>query len=110
MTKIRISHALSSNDLLDPSPLSQTGPSYLESPLPARAGPRPKIMSRIMPQRQRPEHIEPATRIRLHSLMQKLALSHPELVEVKLSHTEGKSTGGRGARGGRPARGPGAED
>jgi len=110
MTKIRISHALSSNDLLDPSPLSQTGPSYLESPLPARAGPRPKIMSRIMPQRQRPEHIEPATRIRLQSLMQKLAMSHPELVEVKLSHTEGKSTDGLYAREDLPTLNPIAKD
>src|SRR3569833_1622299 len=110
MTKIRISHALSSNDLLDPSPLSQTGPSYLESPLPARAGPRPKIMSRIMPQRQRPEHIEPTTHIRLQSLMQKLAMSHPELVEVKLSHTEGKSTDGLYAREDLPTLNPIAKD
>jgi len=94
MTKIRFNHALSSNDLLDPSPLSTTGPSYLTSPLPPRAGPRPKIMSRTMPQRQHPEPIEPKTRERLQTLMQTLASSHPELLELKPSHTEGKSTDG----------------
>jgi hypothetical protein len=55
-------------------------------------------MSRIMPQRQRPEPIEAGTRTRLQSLMQTLASSYPNLVEIKPSHTEGKSTDGLYAR------------
>jgi hypothetical protein len=94
MTKLRINHALSSNDLLDPSPLSANGPSYLHGPILPRAGSRPKIMSRIMPQRQHPEPIDTETRSRLQSLMRDLALSHPHLVETRPSHTEGKSTDG----------------
>lgn len=97
MTKIRVNHALSSNDLLDPSTLSTTGPSYIKTPLPKRSD-RPKIMPRIMPQRQVPESIESATRTKLQALVRGIASEHPELLEVKLSHTEGKSTDGLYAR------------
>jgi hypothetical protein len=94
MTKIRISHTLSSNDLLDPSPLSKDGPSYLTSPIPTRTGPRPKIVSRTMPQRQYPESIDPQTRVKLQGMMKDLASAHQEILETKPSHTEGKSTDG----------------
>jgi hypothetical protein len=98
MTKIRIAHNLSSNNLLDPTPLSKTGPSYLHAPLPPRAGARPKIMHRTMPQRQHPEPIEPATRTTLQSLMRTIAAAHADLLEIKPSHTEGRSTDGLYAR------------
>lgn len=97
MTKIRINHALSSNNLLDPSPLSTTGPSFLKS-LPKRSGPRPKIQSRTMPQRQVPEPIAQSTQTKLQFLVKTLASSHPGVLESKLSHTEGKSTDGLYAR------------
>ena len=94
MTKFRINHLVSGPDLLDPSPHSTTGPSYLSSPLPARAGGRARIMPRIMPQRQVPEAIEPETRTRLLGLVRRLADEHPTLLESKPSHTEGRSTDG----------------
>jgi hypothetical protein len=94
MTKIRISHTLSSNNLLDPSPLSKEGPSFLTKPLPTRTGPRPKIVSRTMPQRQYPQPIDPQTKVKLQGMMKDLANAHPEILETKLSHTEGKSTDG----------------
>jgi hypothetical protein len=94
MTKIRIDSILHPVDLLDPSPLRTTDPSYIKNDLPPRAGGRAEIMPRTMPQRQRPEPIEPATRTRLQSLMTTLASEHPELFEVKPSHTEGKTTDG----------------
>lgn len=98
MTKFRVYHLLSGSDLLDPSPHSTTGPSYLGAPLPPRAGPRARIMPRIMPQRQVPEPIAPETRARLQGLVRQLADSHPSLLERKPSHTEGKSTDGLYAR------------
>jgi hypothetical protein len=97
MTKIRIKHTLSSNNLLDPTPLSKDGPSYLTS-LPKRTRPRPKIMARTMPQRQVPESIDSETTARLHTLMKDIASAHPDILEVKPSHTEGKSTDGLYAR------------
>jgi Family of unknown function (DUF5519) len=57
-----------------------------------RTGPRPAIISRTMPQRQRPEKIDPQARARLQSMMRTLAAAHPELLECKLSKTEGRTT------------------
>ncbi|KAK0611665.1 hypothetical protein B0T14DRAFT_441547, partial [Immersiella caudata] len=94
MTKIRLQHLLSGPNLLDPSPHSTAGPSYLHSALPPRSGPRPRIMPRIMPQRQVPEPIDAETRERLQSFVHRLAAEHPELLETKPSHTEGRSTDG----------------
>jgi hypothetical protein len=51
-----------------------------------------------MPQRQHPEHIDPSTRARLQTLMEQLSCSHPDILEIKPSHTEGKSTNGLYAR------------
>lgn len=98
MTKIRINHALSSNNLLDPTSLNKDGPSYLVSPLPKRSRSRPKIIARTMPQRQVPEPIDSETKTRLHTLMRDIASAHPDILEVKPSHTEGKSTDGLYAR------------
>ncbi len=94
MTKFRLNHLLRGPNLLDPSPLPTTGPSYLGPSLPARAGPRARIMPRIMPQRQIPEPISPETRVRLQGLVKRLAEEHPGLLESKPSHTEGRSTDG----------------
>ncbi|KAK5653621.1 hypothetical protein OQA88_8650 [Cercophora sp. LCS_1] len=102
MTKFRLNHLLSGPDLLDPSPLPTTGPSYLSSPLPPRAGGRARIMPRIMPQRQVPEPIEPSTRVHLQSLVSRLAAEHPGMLEAKPSHTEGRSTAGLYALAGVP--------
>ncbi|RAL03669.1 uncharacterized protein BO80DRAFT_422614 [Aspergillus ibericus CBS 121593] len=99
MTKLRLKHFFSTNNLLDASSLQQTGPSYLPSaPLPQRRNPRPHIIPRILPQRQYPEPISPATRSRLHSLIPDLASAHPGLFELKPSHTEGKTADGLYAR------------
>ncbi|PWY75322.1 hypothetical protein BO94DRAFT_212371 [Aspergillus sclerotioniger CBS 115572] len=99
MTKLRIKQALSNNNLLDASVLKQTGPSYLPSaPLPPRRSPRPHIIPRILPQRQRPEPIPPAMLSRLHSIVPDLASAHPDLFELSPSKTEGKTTDGLYAR------------
>ncbi|KAK0702790.1 hypothetical protein B0H67DRAFT_604476 [Lasiosphaeris hirsuta] len=94
MSKFRLNHLFSGPDLLDPSPHSTTGLSYLRSPLPARAGGRARIMPRIMPQRQVPEPIDPETRTRLLGLVRRLADTYPAVLESKPSHTEGRSTDG----------------
>ncbi|KAF2433162.1 hypothetical protein EJ08DRAFT_629430 [Tothia fuscella] len=98
MTKIRFFHTISSNNLHDPSPLSTEGPAYLTTPLPKRKGSKPTIQARTMPQRQVPESITPSTRSKLQSLAKDLASSHPDILESKLSHTEGESTDGLYAR------------
>jgi Family of unknown function (DUF5519) len=92
MTKFRLHRLMSSDDLRDPSPLSADGPRYLKTALKPREGPRPQIISRTMPQRQRPETIDDQARQRLQSMMRTLAAKHPELLEVKLSKTEGRTT------------------
>ena len=94
MTYLRIHALLTNPNLLDASAHSTSGPSYLHAPLPPRAGGRPRIMPRIMPQRQVPEPITPEARDRLQSLVRRLAAEHPAILEHKLSHTEGKSTDG----------------
>jgi len=94
MSKFRLGHLLAGPDLLDPSPHSTTGPSYLRAPLPPRAGGRARIMPRIMPQRQVPEPIDPETRDRLLGLVNRLAATYPALMESQPSHTEGRSTDG----------------
>ena len=110
MTKIRFGRAFSSIDLLDASPISKDGPSYLKCALPRRAGGHSAIMSRTMPQRQIPEKIDPATRTRLLSMMGDIASKHPELLERKLSHTEGYSADGLYARADVPTLNPVAND
>jgi Family of unknown function (DUF5519) len=55
-------------------------------------------MPRILPQRQVPEHIDPATRDRLMFLMHRLADEHPDILEIKPSTTEGRTTDGLYAR------------
>ncbi|KAH8673337.1 hypothetical protein BX600DRAFT_508614 [Xylariales sp. PMI_506] len=113
MTSLRIRiRLLSSYDELDASGLSSSGPSYLKSaaggggssgisssnPLPRRAGGRAPLMPRILPQRQRPEPVDPATAARLHGLVSALAAERPDLLEVLPSHTEGRTTDGLYAR------------
>ncbi|KAK4452229.1 hypothetical protein QBC34DRAFT_447247 [Podospora aff. communis PSN243] len=93
MTKFRLNHLLFGPNLLDPAP-HFAGPAYLRGPLRPRFGPRPRIMPRIMPQRQVPEPIDAATRDKLQTLVHRLAAEHPNLLETKPSHTEGKSTDG----------------
>jgi hypothetical protein len=110
MTKFRVNHLLSGPNLLDPSYLSTDGPSYLKSELPKRTGSRPQIMPRTMPQRQRPEKIDASTRNTLQSLMTTLANAHPDVFEIKPSHTEGKSTDGLYAREDVPTLNPIAKD
>lgn len=110
MTKIRIKHNLSGNDLLDPSPLSTSGPSYLKEALPKRSGRRPQIIARTMPQRQKPEPITAETRSKLQSLMRTLGAEHPELLEVKPSQAEGRSADGLYCKEGLSTRNPLAKD
>lgn len=99
-----------SNDVFDPSPLSKDGPSYLKDPLPPRAGGRPQLMPRILPQRQRPEYVDPKVSDKLQNLMKTLAAARPDLFAVRRSHTEGKTTDGLYALEGLPTLNPIAKD
>jgi hypothetical protein len=92
MTRFRVDRLMSSDDLRDASPLKTEGPRYLKAGLTRREGGRPKLMSRTMPQRQRPERIDDQARKRLQSMMHTLAEKHPKLLEAKLSKTEGRTT------------------
>ena len=91
---IRIYCTLSTNDPFDPTALSRNGPSYLPSPLSKRAGSRPKIMARKIPQRQVPGSIDPETKARLQTLVRDIASAHPDILEAKPSHSESKSADG----------------
>jgi hypothetical protein len=97
MTKLRLFYAWTQEDFCDPSPLSIEGPSYLELST-TREGPRPKIMARTMPQRQVPEPMDEELNKELHSLVHKYGITYFHFLEVKPSHTEGKSTDGLYAR------------
>jgi hypothetical protein len=110
MTKFRINHLMSSDNLRDPSPLKKDGPQYLKAPLKPREGGRPRIMSRTMPQRQHPEKIDAQTKQRVQSMMQTLAEKHPELLEVKKSKTEGRTTDAIYAKPDLPTLNPKAKD
>lgn len=94
MTKFRVKRLLSADDLRDASPLKQDGPRYLKTTaLTPRQGGRPRIISRTMPQRQHPEKkIDAQAQQRVQSMMQTLAHRHPELLELKKSKTEGRTT------------------
>ncbi|RAL12526.1 uncharacterized protein BO97DRAFT_58943 [Aspergillus homomorphus CBS 101889] len=111
MSKLRAKHAMSKNNLRDASPLQQTGPSYLPTgTLPLRSGPQPRMMPRILPQRQYPEPIDPSVQARLRSLVHDLATAHPELFDILPSHTEGRTTDGLYARRNLPTLNPLAGD
>ena len=98
------------NDVFDPSGLTHDGPSYIKGKLPARAGGRPKLMPRILPQRQVPERVDPQVQDKLQKLMKTLAEDHPELFACRLSHTEGKTTDGLYALEALPTLNPIAKD
>ncbi|ETS82033.1 hypothetical protein PFICI_07035 [Pestalotiopsis fici W106-1] len=95
MTKLRVKALLANDDLLDTSVYDRSsGPLHLTE-LPTRGVPRPKLMPRILPQRQVPDRVlSTASRARLHDMVTVLAAEHPDLLEVKPSHTEGKTTDG----------------
>jgi len=99
MTKLRVNRALlfGADDLADASPLSATsGPQYLDAnTLPARDGPRPKIMARTMPQRQVPYAagvVPPDVVDRVANMMGALSMLHDDLLDLRASKTEGGST------------------
>lgn len=111
MTKLRVKALLANDDLLDTSVYSRSlGPQYLTS-LPTRGSPRPRLMPRILPQRQVPDRVlSTASRARLHDIVNALAAERPDVLEVRPSHTEGKTTDGLYARAGRPELNPIARD
>jgi hypothetical protein len=103
MTKLRLTAAMRPDHLLDLSVYGDTGPHYLGGSLPRRAGPRPKLMPRTLPQRQVPDSPRrspqsPAARASINQLVGAVAASRPDALEVRPSHTEGRSTDGLYAR------------
>ena len=95
MTKMRVNHALSGPDLRDASSLdANQGPRYLpdafeQSP---RQTPRPRIVSRTMPQRQIPlkkSEMGDGVRARVDGLCATFALKYDDLVYLAPSKTEG---------------------
>jgi hypothetical protein len=98
MTKFRINRILlfGKDDLSDPSPLSGSGPKFLDaSTIPQRKGERPKMMARTMPQRQVPYKkgtAAPGVEERVAKMMATFAAKHPDIIELRPSKTEGGST------------------
>jgi hypothetical protein len=98
MTKLRIKALLDNEDLLDTSVYSKSGPHYLTE-LQERPPPKPRLMPRILPQRQVPDKaLSTASQTRLHDIILAIASAHPDVFEIKPSHTEGKTTDGLYAR------------
>uniref|UniRef100_A0A093V0W4 Luciferase domain-containing protein n=1 Tax=Talaromyces marneffei PM1 TaxID=1077442 RepID=A0A093V0W4_TALMA len=92
MTILRIRFAYHVPLQTNPETLRNDGPSFLKA-IPQRAGGRPRLMPRILPQRQRPEPIEPATHHKLMALMSRVASQHSDILETRLSRTEGTADG-----------------
>lgn len=98
MTKLRVQRFLlfGKDKLTDASPLSSTGPSYLDSSaVPIRKGPRPPLQSRVMPQRQIPYHhdtVAAGVKERMRDLVATFAARHPDILQRRPSKTEGGST------------------
>lgn len=110
MTKFRFRRFWSSDDLRDPSPLSNEGRKYLSRELPQRSGKRPQIVSRTMPQRQKPEPLDDAIRERVHNLPKKFCEEYPDILKLDLSKTEGRSTDAIYAKPDLSGRDPSAKD
>lgn len=100
MTKIRVNHTLSGPDLRDASPLDPNkGPRYLPEGFEQhpRQPPRPRIMSRTMPQRQVPwkdTQMEDGVRARVQGLCATMALKYDQLVYLAPAKTEGGAADG----------------
>lgn len=97
MTKLRINRLLSSDDLCDASSLNSDTPKYLPTDFAVkhkRSGPRPRIMSRTMPQRQhpfRPSEVESGVSQAVNNMMSNMYSAHTQLLVFKPSKTEGGS-------------------
>ncbi|KAH8730800.1 hypothetical protein GQ44DRAFT_420096 [Phaeosphaeriaceae sp. PMI808] len=77
-------------NLLDPTPIPNTGPSYIHGPkVPKRAGNRPYLTRWTLPQRQFPEPITPAASVALKNMMQEFASTYAASIETRPSKTEG---------------------
>jgi hypothetical protein len=98
MTKLRVNRMLlfGKDDLTDPSPLSSSGPRFLDAAsLSVREGSRPTIMARTMPQRQVPYKagsVSPEVLSRVAAMIPALAMQHPTILDLRPSKTEGGST------------------
>lgn len=98
MTTIRIRRMLSlgRDSLTDHSQLSSASPRYLDdSVFPVRAGERPALMSRTMPQRQQPYphgQIPIQVQSRVRRMISAYGSMYAELLQVEASRTEGGST------------------
>lgn len=110
ITRFRILRALSGDDLADSTRLSSSGQTYLSTELKQRRGPKPKIISWTLPQRQQPEPLDQAIYDRLHTLPQVYAELYPNLLTLDKSITEGRSTDAIYARPELPGRKLGAHD
>ena len=110
MTKLRWRSFWSNEDMKDTSSLSGEGPKYLTEELPQRQGKRPQIMARTMPQRQKPEDIDPAVQERLHALPAKYCKENQDVIVLDKSKTEGRSTDAIYAKPDLPGRHPSAKD
>ncbi|USP81894.1 uncharacterized protein yc1106_09168 [Curvularia clavata] len=82
----------SRQNLLDPSPIPDTGESYIKPErLSNRPGRRPGLTRWTLPQRQVPETITAGASAALHNLMHEFATSPPytKYIETRPSKTEG---------------------
>lgn len=97
MTKIRVNHMLSGDDLRDASKLKSGGPSYLSADFKSkhpRHSARPRIMGRTMPQRQhplKPSEVDAGVKEAVDNMIGTMYRAHTQLLELKPSKTEGGS-------------------
>lgn len=111
MTKLRLLAYQSGEDMRDTSSLDKAeGPKLLTRELRQRQGERPQIVARTMPQRQKPEPLDPAIKERLHGLPKKFCTERPDILVLDLSNTEGRSTDAIYAKPDLPGRHPSARD
>lgn len=111
MTKLRWRSLRSGQDMRDTAPLKNVdGPQFLPNDLPARSGSRPKIVSRTMPQRQHPAHLDSHLQGRLHAIPSTFCAAHPDILHLALSKTEGYSADAIYAQPSLPGRHPTAKD
>jgi hypothetical protein len=111
MTKLRWKAFRSGHDLRDASVLTgAAGPQFLPEDLPTRAGPRPKILSRTMPQRQQPEPLDSVLQERLQKLASTICSMHSDILTLAPSKTEGFSADAIYAHPALPGRHPSAKD
>ncbi|KAF2130379.1 hypothetical protein P153DRAFT_395800 [Dothidotthia symphoricarpi CBS 119687] len=82
-------------NLRDPSPIPNTGPSYINAEkVPHRAGVRPKLTRWTLPQRQFPVEITPRAKAMLHGMMSGFASASPYAMYIDAAPSKAEGDAG----------------